>query len=221
MHTPGLSSSQRSQFPAGAFVGLSSPSPQPDQASERVSAQGRIKVLLVDDHPVVRRGIGACLAQMHNLVIVGEAADGREAVQKARKLSPDVILMDIDMPHMNGLAATEVLQKELPHIKVLVLSMHSHADYVVRIIQSGARGYVLKEAPADELMRAIEKVSSGDTFFSPDIARMALNQFVRGSGPGPQPQQLTPREREVLVQIAEGLSNKEIACFLNVGVRTS
>jgi len=189
--------------------------------SDRIEKmKSRIKVLLVDDHPVVRRGISSCLARQERLVIVGEAADGLEAVRKAKELSPDIILMDIDMPQMNGLAVTEILRREMPNIKVLILSMHSNTDYVLRIIQSGARGYVLKEAPTDELVKAIETVESGQAFFSPDVARVALNQFVRGPGDGPSTSQLTNREREVLIQIAEGLSNKEIASHLGVGVRT-
>jgi two-component system nitrate/nitrite response regulator NarL len=182
--------------------------------------KSRIKLLLVDDHPVVRRGISSCLARQERLSIVGEAADGLEAVRKAKELSPDIVLMDIDMPHMDGLAVTELLRKELPGVKVLILSMHSNTDYVLRIIQSGARGYILKEASPEELVRAIEIVESGEAFFSPDVARMALNQFVRGPGDGPTAAQLTNREREVLIQIAEGLSNKEIASHLGVGVRT-
>lgn len=180
----------------------------------------RIKLLLVDDHPVVRRGISSCLAREERLAIVGEAADGLEAVRKAKELLPDIILMDIDMPLMNGLAVTELLRRELPNIKVLILSMHSNADYVLRIVQSGARGYVLKEASLEELVRAIETVDAGQTFFSPKIESVALNQFGRRPGEGPTPSQLTNRESQVLVHIAEGLSNKEIASILGVGVRT-
>src|SRR5467141_293443 len=140
--------------------------------------KNRIKLLLVDDHPVVRIGISSCLAQQERFTIVGEAADGREGVRKAMELLPDVILMDIDMPLMNGLAVTELLRRELPTAKVLILSMHSNTEFILRIIQSGARGYVLKEAPIEELARAIETVDSGEPFFSPEVARAALNQFV-------------------------------------------
>jgi len=179
-----------------------------------------ITLLLVDDHPVVRKGVGFCLARRPTLRIVGEAGDGREAIRKARELMPDIVLMDIDMPEMNGLTATEVLRRELPRIKVLILSMHQNTEYVGRIIQSGARGYVLKEAPVEDLVKAIETVHAGEVFFSPDVARVALNQFVREGEPSDGGELLTSREREVLTQIAEGLSNKEIACRLNVGVRT-
>jgi two-component system, NarL family, nitrate/nitrite response regulator NarL len=180
----------------------------------------RIKLLVVDDHPVVRRGIISCLARRENLEIVGEAGDGCEALQKARELQPDIILMDINMPHMDGLAVTEVLSKEQPQIKVLILSMHTNTECVLRIIEAGARGYILKEAPTDDLVGAIETVNAGDAYFSPDVARVALNQFVRGNGENPATSQLTSREREVLIQIADGLSNKEIASRLGVGVRT-
>ena len=176
--------------------------------------------MVVDDHPVVRRGISMCLARHPRLEIVGEAGDGREAVRRARELQPDLILMDIDMPHMNGLAVAEVLHREMPRVKVLILSMHSNTEYVVRIIQSGARGFILKEAPAEELVRAIELVNAGEAYFSPDVARAALSKFVQGAGAGAGGPNLTNREREVLKLIADGLSNKEIACRLNVGVRT-
>jgi two-component system, NarL family, nitrate/nitrite response regulator NarL len=179
-----------------------------------------IKILLADDHPVVRKGISSCLARHAHLQIVGEASDGVEALRKVKELSPDIVLMDIDMPRMSGLAVTEALHKELPQIKVLILSMFSNTDYVMRIIQSGARGYVLKEAETDELLKAIDTVNAGEVFFSSAVARLALDQFVRCAGNEPNPTSLSNREREVLTLVAEGLSNKEIATRLGVGVRT-
>ena len=180
----------------------------------------RIKVLVADDHPVVRRGLQICLAKQAKMRIVGEAADGDEALRKARELSPDVVLMDISMPGMNGLAVTEVLRKEAPDMKVLILSVHTNKDYIFRVIQAGAHGYVSKEAPPEELIRAIESVYAGEPHFSEDIARAALNEFISSGGKREPFAQLTSREREVLVEIAEGKSNKEIADRLGIGVRT-
>ena len=180
----------------------------------------RIRVLLADDHPVVRRGIAYCLDQHANVNVVGEAADGQEALARARELVPDVLLTDMDMPHLNGLAVTEALHKELPQIKVLVLSTHTSTEFVLRCAQSGANGYILKQSSPEEYVQAIQTVHAGQPFFSPDVARVALNQFIRGNGPGPDPSDLTNREREVLTCIAEGLCNKEIACRLNIGTRT-
>jgi len=179
-----------------------------------------IRILVVDDHPIVRRGISMCLALQARMQVVGEAADGREALLKVQELKPDVVLMDIDMPRMNGMAATDLLRREVPGVKVLILSMHSNSDYVMRIIECGARGFILKEAPPAELAQAIELVHAGQTHFSPDVARVALNQVVRGSGDSSLLSRLTNREREVLVHIANGLSNKEIAYHLSIGVRT-
>jgi DNA-binding NarL/FixJ family response regulator len=186
----------------------------------RPRANPRIRLLLADDHPVVRRGIISTLERHPNLEVVGEAADGQEALSKARELLPDVLLTDIDMPHLTGLAVTEALREELPSIKVLILSMHTTTEYMLRCIQAGARGYVLKQASPDEFVRAIELVNAGESFFSADLARVALNQMVRGNGQGPDLTDLTAREKEVLTHIAGGLCNKEIACHLDIGTRT-
>ena len=177
-------------------------------------------MLVADDHPVVRKGLQTCLAKQGTLRIVGEAADGDEALRKARELSPDVVLMDISMPGMNGLAVTEILRKEAPDMKVLILSVHSNKEYIFRVIQAGAHGYVSKEAPPEELLRAIESVYAGEPHFSEDIARAALSEFVNTGGKKEPFAQLTAREREVLVLIAEGKGNKEIADQLGIGVRT-
>jgi len=185
-------------------------------------AKEKIRLLLADDHPVVRKGIGSCLARHAHLEIAGEAADGLETVAQARKLSPDIILMDISMPNLDGVAVAELLHKEAPKTKVIILSMHLNKDYVLRLVQAGVQGYVLKDTSPEELVRAIDTVNAGETFFSPEVARIALNQYVadRGRVEPTAVSQLTEREREVLAQIAEGLSNKEIATKLGIGVRT-
>jgi DNA-binding NarL/FixJ family response regulator len=180
----------------------------------------RIKVLVADDHPVVRKGLQSCLSQQKKVKLVGEAADGDEALKKALELSPDVVLMDISMPRMDGLAATEALRRRAPQIKILILSVHDNRDYIFRIIQAGAHGYVSKTASPKELMEAIESVHSGETYFTPDIARAARRQLAQNEGKQEPFYGLTAREREVLVLIAEGRSNREIGRHLGVGVRT-
>jgi len=180
----------------------------------------KIKILVADDHPVVRRGLQSCLAKESRLKVVGEAADGDEALRKTHELAPDVVLMDVNMPRMDGLAVTELLRKEAPDVKVLVLSMHNNQEFIFRIIQAGAHGYISKEAPPEDLLRAIESVYAGEPFFTPEIAKAALNQLVTSGGKKEPFAQLTSREREVLALIAEGQSNKEIANRLGIGVRT-
>lgn len=179
-----------------------------------------IRLLIADDHPIVRHGICMCLARQEKIQVVGEAGDGREALTRTRELRPDVVLMDIDMPQINGLVVTDLLRREMPQVKVLILSMYANAEYALRIIQCGARGFVLKEAPPEEIVHAIEAVHAGMAHFSPDVARVALNQVVCGNGKAAGPSRLSNREREVLRHIAEGESNKEIAGQLKIGVRT-
>jgi two-component system nitrate/nitrite response regulator NarL len=182
----------------------------------------KIRLLLVDDHPVVRRGMRSCLEGIRHVEVVDEAVDGKEAMEKVKALSPDIVLMDIDMPVMNGLEATKLLREEFPDTRVLILSIHTNKEYVLQIIRSGAQGYVLKDASPADLVRAIESVDSGEPFFSPDISQIVLNQYLEeaGADAAGDAVKLTTRERQVLAMIAGGQSNKEMASELNVGVRT-
>lgn len=185
-----------------------------------VMTSGPIRILVVDDHPVVRRGIRSCLQRQPGLLVVGEAADGKEALDLIPSVQPDVVLTDLDMPRMDGLALTEAVRRQFPEVKVLILSMHANTEYIVRILQSGARGYVSKEADPQELLHAIQAVYRGESFFSADVARQALQHMVLSESAARAVPELTPRERQVLIGIAEGLSNKEIAERLGVGIRT-
>lgn len=214
--------SQTAQNPALATAndGDSRPRKSANGGRPRPLAGLPIRLLLADDHPVVRQGLVACLARHPNLEIVGEAADGQAALGKARALVPDVLLTDIDMPLMTGLDLAEAVRAELPQIKILLLSAHSSPEWVLRCAQSGANGYISKEASPDEFVQAIETVHGGQSFFSANAARVALNRLVLGSGSGPDLSALSAREREVLTHIAEGLCNKEIAACLNIGTRT-
>jgi two-component system nitrate/nitrite response regulator NarL len=188
---------------------------------QKVSAtKDQIKVLVVDDHPVVRKGLQSCLARQNRIKIVGEAADGDEALKRTRELGPDVVLLDLDMPRLNGLTVTELLRKESPRVRILIISVHTNREYIFRIIQAGAHGYISKESSPEELLRAIESVCAGEAFFAPQIAQAALTEFVTSGGKKQPFVQLTVREREVLALIAEGQSNKEVAQQLGIGVRT-
>jgi DNA-binding NarL/FixJ family response regulator len=182
----------------------------------------RIRLLLVDDHAVVREGIRSFLVAQPHLEIVGEASDGREALAKAQELVPDIVLMDITMPHQNGLETARLLSQQVPQTRVLVLTVHNNQEYAAQVIRCGARGYLLKDTSPAELVRAIEAVHAGQAFFSPLISQAMMNDLVAKAA---QPvsavtQSLTAREQEVLIHIASGLSNKEIAERLQLGLRT-
>jgi len=179
-----------------------------------------VRVLLADDHPVVRWGLASSMVSNHQVQVIGEAANGAEAVRKAKELSPDVVLMDIDMPEMNGLTATEILRRENPAIKVLLLSMYTFTGHTSRILESGARGFLLKDTRPAEIIAAICKVAAGETCFSPDLAQKALSKLARHGVARLEGRVLSRREREVLIGIAEGLSNKDIARRLSVSART-
>ena len=168
----------------------------------------------------MRKGLQSCLERQESLKFVGEASDGEEALSKTLALKPDVVLLDISMPRRDGLAVTAELRKEAPQVKVLILSMHSNKEYLFRIVQAGAHGYISKGASPDQLLHAIQSVHRGETFFSAEVAQAALNQLVNNGGKKEPFAQLTTREREVLILIAQGRSNKEIASQLGIGVRT-
>jgi len=180
-----------------------------------------IRVLLVDDHPLVIDGIQARLEDEGGIDVVGRASNGQEAVEAARQLQPDVILMDISMPVMNGLEATRVLQTQMPDTRVLILSMHDNREYMVQLIQSGAKGYILKDVSAAEMVSAVETVYKGGTYFSASASQTLCSQFdVLGATPSPVASALTQRESTVLKLLAEGRNNKEIAKVLGISVRT-
>jgi two-component system nitrate/nitrite response regulator NarL len=181
----------------------------------------KIKLLLVDDHPIVLDGIKSHLCAQPDFEVVGDAANGQEALRKAKLTLPDVILMDISMPHMNGLEAMTNLRKQVPNAKILVLTMHDSREYIAQVVRSGARGYLLKDSAPAELVGAIKAVHGGEVYFSPSVSKVLIEEMADGRKPsGPEQQPLTDREREVLSLIAEGLLNKQIADRLGIGVRT-
>ena len=182
----------------------------------------RIRLLLVDDHPVVREGLRSCLSRLPQFTIVGEAASGEEALRLTKRLKPDLVLMDINMPGINGLVATARLRKIAPHTKVLILSVHENREYVAEVARCGARGYILKDAAPTELIRAIESVHHGEGYFSPPVAAAMLASMCSPPVANGQPSAacLTARERDVIALIAAGVGNKDIAKRLGVTLST-
>ena len=183
----------------------------------------KAKVLLVDDHVVVRQGLKALFADEPDIEVVGEASNGREALERLEKLGPDVVLMDISMPGLNGIEATRQIQVRHPEVKVVVLSMHANEEYVFQVLQAGASGYVLKQSDSLEVLTAIRAAVAGGSFLSPPISRTVIEDYVRRAearGKGGESELLTSREREVLQLLAEGRSNREIAEELSISVKT-
>lgn len=177
----------------------------------------RVTVLLVDDHTIVRQGLKLILSAHADMEVVGEAANGKEAVELAAKLRPDIVIMDVQMPELNGIEATRQMVAANPRLRILVLSMHKESVYVREILKAGARGYILKDAIDTELLNAVRSVAHGDGYISPAVAGALSEKAQPGNSPIDL---LSAREREVLLLIADGKTNKEIATKLNLSVYT-
>jgi two-component system, NarL family, response regulator NreC len=182
-----------------------------------------IKVFLADDHLLFRQGIKSLLSKVTDIEILGEASDGEETIAKVHKLKPDVVLMDITMPKINGLEATKLIKEKLPSVKILILTMHDTDQYLAGMLEAGASGYVVKTAASDELITAIREVNEGDVHLYPSIARMLVEDYLEKAKEGGEKEStdgLTPREHEILKYIAEGKQNKDIAELLFISART-
>ena len=182
-----------------------------------------IRVLLADDHKLMRAGLRLVVDQQPDLSVVGEADDGRQAVELAKSLKPDVVVMDIGMPNLNGIEAARQIREIRPDAAVVMLSMHSDEGYVLRALGAGARAYLLKDSATTDLVQAIRAVVEGKSFFSPAVSKVLLQDYMRKlrrSGAQDSYDLLSPREREVLQLVAEGKSNKEVASLLNLSVYT-
>lgn len=182
----------------------------------------KLRVLVADDHKVVRDGLRLLIDSQRDMRVVGEAGNGKEALERARKLNPDIVVMDLSMPELNGLQATERLRAELPNIKVVALTLHEDPSYLLQLCKAGAVGYVLKRSAGDDLIRAIRGVAEGGLHFDSTMASKALTARA-GESPGKdglRPANLSEREKEVLILLAWGYTNKEIAGDLGLSTKT-
>lgn len=179
-----------------------------------------IKILLVDDHAVVRDGIRARLERSSDFEVVGEAVNGREAIQKVDELMPDVVLMDISMPVMNGMDAARQLRDNYPDMKVIILTMHEHKEYIQGVIRCGAQGYIIKDVTAQEMISAIKTVVGGETYYSSCVSQMMFDDYNKSGSQESDKLGLTQRQRTILALVEQGMSSKAIANELNISVRT-
>ena len=181
----------------------------------------RIRVLVADDHTIVRQGLVGILKASDEVEVVGEAADGAEAVEKATKLKPDVVVLDVSMPHLSGLEAARRIREALPATRILVLTMHDDEEYVLKMVRAGASGYLLKDSAASELIAGIRALKAGKVYFGPHASR-ALADAYQSDRPLPEDpyQRLTDREREVFQLVVEGKTNAQIADMLCISPKT-
>jgi len=179
-----------------------------------------INILIADDHPVVREGLIAMLSREADFNVVGEAKDGVEAVSRAKELKPDVVLMDLRMPEMDGVEAMRQIRSAMPDIKFIILTTYSDDDYIFSGIEAGARAYLLKDAPREDLFKAIRAVSRGESLIQPVVASKLLDRFSQLSRRTPSGEELSERELEVLCLMAKGAANKEISAELNIAQST-
>ncbi len=183
----------------------------------------KIRILVVDDHAILRAGLRALLSAEPDIEVVSEAGNGLEAVAQTEKLSPDIVLMDITMPVMDGLEATRRIHQSCPEVKVLVLTIHDSEEYLFQILEAGGAGYLVKDSADTDLINAIHAVYRGEAFLSPLAAKMVIKRYLRAVGQEEQKQNyedLTRREKEILKLIADGYTNQEIADLLSISVKT-
>lgn len=182
----------------------------------------KLRLLLGDDHTLVRHGLLKLLEEQPAWEVVAEVGDGREAVRAAIALKPDVVILDVAMPLLNGIDAAQQILRRVPSTRILMLSMHSDEAYVTRALQAGATGYILKDSAGKDLLKAVEAVAAGRAFFSPAIERLMLDDYVRRAGTGlvDRYETLSEREREIFQLIAEARSNKEVAALLDISPAT-
>lgn len=181
-----------------------------------------IRILLAEDHTLVRKGLRSLLEAEDGLLVIDEAIDGREAVEKVGQLQPDIVLMDIAMPGLNGLEATRQLQRRYPKVQVIILTMYADEEYIPQLLEAGARGYVVKQAAPEELIAAVRAVYQGEIYLTPSVSRTVVQEYLRQAATMARTGQdlLTPREREVLQLIAEGHPPRQIAQLLCISVKT-
>jgi len=183
----------------------------------------KTKILVVDDHAIVREGVRMILAKESDLEVVGEAGDGEQALELTERLRPDVVIMDISMPGMGGIEATQTIRTRHPEVQVLALTMHEDESYIFQLLRAGAAGYVLKRAAAQDLVQAVRAAAKGEAFLYPSIARKVVEDYLRRVETGEERERydgLTTREKEILTLIAQGLSNQQIAEKLFISIKT-